>query len=253
MITVEATEEGDGAGVGAAPPTLTDAQGRFEIRGLARFEYEVIAEAQAGKLRGRASDVTPDASITIRAAGLTTLSGTVRGPKGPAALFTVDLEGPTREQRTFTNGKFELGRVDPGSYVVRVRSSDGNADANVDVVAGTPATVDITLASNAIVIGTVVDAAGKPMAGVPVAVVEQQGNAVSISISGPPPTTGPDGKFRLEHKAGQSALVILVPPRPTVKAGLQLEAGKTLDLGQVRVEAQPPGAPGPGSGGPPRP
>ncbi len=247
MITVEATDDGDGAGVGAAPPTLTDAQGRFEIRGLAHGEYEVIAEAQAGKLRGRAPDVTPDATITIRATGLTTLSGTVRGPSGPAALFTVELEGPTRAQRTFTNGKFELGRVDPGSYVIRVRSSDGNADTRVDVVAGTPATVDITLAANAIVVGTVVDGAGKPMAGAPVVVVEQQGDSISVSLSGPPPTTGPDGRFRVEHKAGPSALVVMLRPRPTIKRGLQLEAGKTLDLGEVRVEP-PPGAPGPGPG-----
>jgi len=243
MVTVESRiddDEGGGAD-SEVPPALTDREGRFELRGLAHSRYEVIAEAQAGKLRGRAQDVTPDANLTLRATGLTTLSGTVRGPRGPAALFTLELEGPTRTQRTFTDGKFELGRVDPGSYVIRVRSSDGNADEKLEVAAGAPATVDITLAPNAIVLGTVVDAAGKPLGGVPVAVVEQTGSTISVSISGPPLTTGPDGRFRLEHKAGPSALVVLVPPQPTIRRGLVLEPGKTLDVGEVRIEAGPPG------------
>jgi protocatechuate 3,4-dioxygenase beta subunit len=255
MISIEASDDDDGEAVTSeAAPVLTDAQGRFELRGLARTPYEVVAEAQAGKLRGRADGVTPDATLTIRATGLTTLSGTVRGPRGPAALFTIELDGPTRAQRTFTDGKFELGRVDPGSYELRVRSSEGNAEVKVEVTAGTPAAVDITLAANAIVIGTIADAAGKPLAGVPVVVVEQQGNQVSVTMSGPPPTSGPDGRFRLEHKAGPSALVVLVPPRPTVKRGLMLEPGKTLDVGEVRIEAPPPTGPAPsepGSGGPP--
>jgi hypothetical protein len=256
MVTVEATDDDEGGGVTSeAPPALTDAQGRFELRGLVRGAYDVIAEAQAGKLRGRAEDVTPDATLTIRTSGLTTLSGTVRGPAGPAALFTVELEGPTRAQRTFTDGKFELGRVDPGAYVVHVRSSDGNADAKVDVIAGAPATVDVTLAPNAIVIGTIVDGAGKPLAGIPVTVVDQQpgSSSISVSLGGPPPTSGPDGRFRLEHRAGPSAVVVLVPPRPISKRGLVLEAGKTLDVGEIRVEAPPPGPPGPGPGPAPAP
>jgi len=257
MVRVEARDDGDDGDGGDAPsdlpPALTDAQGRYELRGLPHAELEVVAEAQAGKLRGRAENVTPDATLTIRATGLTTLSGTVRTPSGgPAALFTVELEGPTRAQRTFTDGKFELGRVDPGSYVVRVRSSEGSADAKVEVAAGTPATVDITLEANAIVIGTIVDGAGKPLAGVPVAVVEQKDPRVlSVALSGPPPTSGPDGRFRIEHKAGPSAVIVLVPPQPISKRGLQLEAGKTLDVGEIRVEAPPPGGPGPGGGGPP--
>jgi hypothetical protein len=69
---------------------------------------------------------------------VTTLSETVRGVTGPAALFTLELEGPTRAQRTFTDGVLEMGRVDPGAYTVRVRSSDGNAEQQVEVVAMAP-------------------------------------------------------------------------------------------------------------------
>jgi hypothetical protein len=231
---------------GEAPPALTDAQGRFEIRGLARAPYEVIAEARAGKLRGRAADITPDATLTIRTAGVTTLSGTVTGPRGPAALFTIELEGPTRAQRTFTNGAFELGRVDPGSYALHVRSSDGAGDAKVEVLAGQPATVDVTLVANAVVVGVIVDGAGRPLAGVPLTVVEQTGGTVKIAIEGSPSTSGPDGRFRIEHEAGPSALIVLLP-QPITKRGLVLESGRTLDVGEIRVEspAGPPGGPRP--------
>lgn len=55
-------------------------------------------------------------------------------------------------------------------------------------------------------------------------------------MEGAPPTSGPDGSFRLETKAGPSVLVVLVRPRPFTKKGLLLEAGKTLDVGTIRVE-----------------
>jgi hypothetical protein len=247
---------GGGGGMSETPPALTDAQGRFEIRGLVHGPYEVIAEAQAGKLRGRAPGVTPDATLTITATGLTTLSGTVRGPNGPAALFTVELDGPTRARRSFSGGTFELGRVDPGAYSVSVTSSDGNAEEKVTVMAGQPATVDLTLVANAVVVGTLVDGAGKPLAGIPLTVVDAAGGRIQISIEGPPPTSGPDGRFRVEHKAGPSALVILAQPRPITKAGLMLEAGKTLDVGTIEVAGKgagpgwetPGGGPAPGGG-----
>lgn len=233
-------EDSDGAGGGGFGPVLTDAQGRFAIAGLPHGKFDVIAEAKAGELRGRLDDVKPDASVTVRIAGVSKLSGTVTGPKGPPALFTVKLDGPTRTQRTFTDGKFELGRVDPGTYKVRVESDDGNGEASVVVAPATPATVAVELAANAVVVGTVVDGAGKPVAGLAVTVIEDTGEkGVRVSIEGPPNTTGPDGKFRVEHKAGRGTLVVLAEPRPTFRKGLELAAGKTLDVGTVQLESGP--------------
>jgi len=240
MVTVESRDEGGGAAASAFPPALTDADGKFQITGLPHTSFEVIAEAQAGKLRGRATSITPDATLAIQALGVTSLSGTVKGPKGPAALFTVELDGPTREQRSFTDGTFSLGRVDAGNYTVKVTSSDGNAETKVVVAPNTPATVDIVLVANAVVIGTLVDAGGKPVAGVPLTVIDDHGDGrMQVSMEGPPPTSGPDGKFRVEHKAGTGTLVVMTPPRPITKRGLALEAGKTLDVGQIRVAAEP--------------
>lgn len=238
-IMVQAIDEDDGDGAGQFAPALTDASGKFTIGGLPHGTYHVLAEAQQGKLRGRAANVTPDATVTIQALGLSTLSGTVKGTNGPAALFSIELDGPTRTQRSFTNGTFELGRVDPGNYTLRVHSSEGNAAQQVVVAAGTPTKVDIVLVANAIVIGRIVDGAGQPLEGMPVTVVDDVGGGLRIALEGPPPTSGPDGKFRVEHQAGPSMLVVMAPPRPVTKRGLALEAGKTLDVGDVRVERAP--------------
>jgi Carboxypeptidase regulatory-like domain len=252
MMRVEARDDDEGGGIGGASgfsPALTDAQGRFEIQNLPKAKYDVIAEAQAGKLRGRALKIEPDAEVKIQALGVTTLSGTVKSAAGPTALFTVELDGPTRAARTFTNGTFELGRVDPGNYVVRVTSSDGNALVKVTVSQGQPATVAIELVANAIVAGTIVDGEGKPLPGVPVVVIEDEGEGrLRISMEGPPITSGPDGKFRVEHEAGKGALVVMTPPSPIVKRGLVLQAGKTHDVGEIKVGA--PSAPEPPNASP---
>lgn len=218
-------------------PALTDVNGKFEIRSLPHAKYEVIAEAHAGALRGRAAGVMPDATLTIQALGLTSLGGTVHGASGPSAVFHVELVGPTSAARTFTDGKFQFGRVDPGAYELRVSSPDGNATKKVTVLANQPTAVDIALVANATVIGKVVDMEGKPAKGVGVVLIKDEGTGrTSVSLSGPPPTTAEDGSFSVQGPAQLSSLVLMSPPSPTIKAGLALEPGKTLDLGVIRLE-----------------
>lgn len=248
MMVVE-DRDGEGAPDGSFPPALTDAQGRYQIRGLPRATFTVIAEAQRGQLRARATGVKPDATVDLRVLGVTSLSGSVRGATGPTRLFSVELDGPTRAARSFTDGAFTFGRVDPGSYTVRAQSSEGNGLATVEVKPSEAATVDIKLVSNAVVTGKLVDIAGSPIAGQAVALVPDQGDGrLQIQLEGMPPSTGPDGSFRLEHRAEKVILVVLRAPRPFTRRGLLLEAGKTLDLGTITVDT--PETPGPGSGVP---
>jgi hypothetical protein len=167
----------------------------------------------------------------------------VKAPGKAPAWFTVELDGPTKEQRNFasSDGAFSFARVDPGTYKVSVTSPAGNGEAAVTVVAGKPTSVDIVLAANAIVIGKLVDPAGKPLSGLALTVVPDLGDGhTRVSISGPPPTSGPDGTFRIEAKAGKSGLVVLSPGATTNRMGLVLEAGKTLDVGTITVGAPPP-------------
>jgi len=249
MVVFENRGGPGGASETTFPPALTDAQGHYEIRGLPHGTYAVLAEAQRGQLRGRATGIKPDATVDLQALGVTTLSGTVTGPAGPAALFSVELDGPTRAQRSFTDGKFSFGRVDPGTYTVRVQSAEGNGQGQAQVKPSEAATLDITLTSNAIVIGKLVDASGSPITGQGVALAPDSGDGhLQLQLEGPPPTTGQDGSFRLEHRAEKAILVVMRPPRPFTKRDLVLEAGKTLDLGTITVDT-----PAPGPGSPPHP
>jgi len=245
MMVVEAGD-GPGAGDSSLPPALTDAQGHYAIRGLPPATYTVIAEAQRGQLRARAAGVRPDATVDLRATGVTSLAGKVTGPAGPIALFTVELDGPTRTQRSFTDGAYAFARVDPGTYTVRVQARDGNAQQTVTIAPDQPATLDIALAANAVVIGRLVDPAGAPVAGqVLVVIPDAADGRLQAMIDGTPPTTGPDGSFRIEHRAERAAVLVMRSPQPFSKRGLALEAGKTLDVGTIVL---PP--PGPGAGPP---
>jgi len=133
-VLVEANDSGDGgAASNELPPVLTDAQGAFLITGIPAGVWDVLAEAQAGTLRGRARKITPDATVEIQATGVTALDGTAHGPSGPSTLFTVELDGPSPARRTFggAGGTFRFARLDVGDYVVRVTSSDGDGEAKV--------------------------------------------------------------------------------------------------------------------------
>ena len=107
-------------------------------------------------------------------------------------------------------------------------------DATVRVAPGQNATVDITLASNAVVVGKVVDGAGNALPNVPVVVTPDSGDGrTTVSLSGMPPTSGADGTFRIETKPGPAIVVLLVEPKPVSKRGVVLEAGKTTDVGTL--------------------
>ena len=234
-VAVQNEPFGQGAGPRAPPPALTDARGHFEVTNLLRGRYQVVAEAQAGKLRGGAANVTTDAQISIRLASVGSLRGTVHGPSGPTDLFSVQLAGPTFAVRSFTDGAFVFPRLDPGDYTIDVESIHGTGSAKVRVSSDEAASVDIALVANGMVTGRVVDKAGKPVSGMGIALIpDQPPGQLNISLHGPPRSTGPDGRFQVEGPPGARTLVILGRP-PTAKRGLSVAAGKTLDVGDVTL------------------
>jgi protocatechuate 3,4-dioxygenase beta subunit len=223
----------DGGNTNAIAPVLTDPNGHFMITGLPRVQWTVTAEAQGGKLRGRAEKVKPDATIAIAIASVRELHGTIHSDS-PPAWFNVQLDGPTTAQRdfTWTDGTFSFARIDPGTYTVKVTSNAGTGEAKVTVGAAENGNVDITLTSNGTIIGKLVDPDGKPMPDVGVTAIPDTGDGkIEIRLSGPAPTTGPDGSFSIPSKPGKMILIAMLRGAPVMKPGLVVQAGQTLDIG----------------------
>ncbi|MEJ7599911.1 MAG: carboxypeptidase-like regulatory domain-containing protein [Kofleriaceae bacterium] len=240
------------------PPIMTDARGHFELTNLLRGRYQVVAEAQSGKLRGGAVDITTDAQISIRLASVSSLHGTVHGARGPTDLFSVVLKGPidaraspggafvfprptgpTVVTRSFTDGAFAFPRLEAGDYSIEVESTDGTGKANVRVASDEAASVDIRLVANGTVTGRLVDRAGKPLSGLGVVLIpDQPPGQLQIEIHAPPPSSGPDGRFQVEGPPGTRTLAIL-GNTTTAKRGLSVTAGNSIDVGDVTVEPQP--------------
>ncbi len=239
------------------PPAMTDARGHFELTNLLRGRYQVVAEAQSGKLRGGAVDVTTDAQISIRLANVSSLRGTVHGPRGPTDLFSVVLAGPidsrsssdgafvfppptrpTTVSRSFTDGAFVFPRLEPGDYSIDVESTDGTGKAKVRVASDEAASIDILLVANGTVTGRIVDKAGKPLSGLGVVLIPDQApGQLQIEIHALPPSSGPDGRFQVEGPPGTRTLAIL-GNTPTAKRGISVAAGNTIDVGDVTVDEQ---------------
>ena len=145
-------------------------------------------------------------------------------------VFTVELDGPTRAQRSFasTDGTFSFGRVDPGAYTVRVTSAPATARRRCRSSRGNlHRSTSPRVERGRHRYGR--RPIGKPVAGAAV--------AMSRTPRRPDPDlargTAADDQCRrhvpLEAKAGPSALAVLDPASPDIKRGLSLTAGQTLN------------------------
>ncbi|HPH69582.1 MAG TPA: carboxypeptidase-like regulatory domain-containing protein, partial [Kofleriaceae bacterium] len=217
-------------------PVLTDAAGKFELRGLPAGQYDLIAEAQAGKLRGRGSSATAGNPVTIKLTGLTELRGVVTANGKPVSSYSVRIEGPMESSMDITNasGEYRFIRVDPGTYRVSVTGDAGRGSGEVNVVEGATASLDIKLTSDGVVVGKLVDTAGKPVANAPVLVVAWQppNTPQQITLNGPPPMSNADGTFKVSAPAGKSTLLALGGGR-TMYSGFMVVSGQTLDVGSI--------------------
>ena len=244
------SEEAGGGPFGAAAPVLTDDQGRFELHGLRRGRYDVVAEADRGALRGRTTDVATGATTAIRLTGLGVLAGVVTTPTGPAADYTVEVDGPSTHSKRVraADGRFRIERLEPGTYQVAISGPSGSGQATATVTLDRPAEVAIAVVANGRVIGRLLTADGAPVANVNVlAMPGKLDGHGSFTMDGPPENTDPDGRFALSLAPGEYSLLALRPnASPRTDATFTIVAGQTVDLGEVRLPATaPPPAPTP--------
>ncbi|MGE5182486.1 MAG: sigma-70 family RNA polymerase sigma factor [Acidobacteriota bacterium] len=216
---------------------VSSADGTFELRGLDRGAYKLMAEAEdhAPAIRsgvsGGTHDVTLELSAGVQLAGKVVTSG---GAPVPAfTLLVYRREGVARElvvARSVVDagGRFDV-RVAADAYEL-IASASGWAPSAPTQVTAPARDVSLTVTAGATLVGTVVSAAdGHPLAHARV-MREAPGGGASAQPANAGTVTRADGTFELSG----------IPPGPvsiTIGAGdydQKIESGMTaVDGGQL--------------------
>ena len=179
----------------AFAPALTDAQGRFESANLPHAKYEVIAEAQAGKLRGRAPTSRPTRPSRSRspASPRSRAPCTARTALRGAVLGRARRPDRAPHVRSPTENSSSAGSTRAPTRV-RVSGGDGNAEVKADVgPASPPPSTSRSPRTRSSSASSSIRRAS-PLADVGVTLIPDSGDGrVELSLEGPPPTSGPDG------------------------------------------------------------
>jgi len=244
--------------------TLTDQDGNFEICDLAEGTFMVITRA-AGFSPDRKTRVMltdPDLQIVMSRQGGVIGNVVARADGAPVTSFKAMVRmvapgstvyGRTVSQGQFENaeGRFELGGLEPGTYVIQAEAEDfaPTYSSNFVVSQGiVTAHVKVELGQGGALSGRVVDnRTGEPLSG---AVVQTYDNGYienpfSDILGGLVPRTtterkvrtDADGNFLIEQLAVATYQIQVEHgdyPH-TVLKDLQVNEGKTTELGSIRL------------------
>jgi MFS family permease len=211
----------DGTPLADAAVTLIDTGGRQLGRTVSGRDggYTVAAPGIASVvLIGSAPGHRPQAATLLvsdvpvvcdlRLAGGGGLTGSVRGDGGgPLAGATATATGADGEvagsAKADDKGEFALPELASGAYTLTL-SADGHRPhaTQVELTAGEPVRVDVSLQPAARVGGTVRDQGGRPLEDARVALLDASGDVVGQSI------TDADGTFGFEGLTGEHYTVV---------------------------------------------
>lgn len=190
--------------------TGTDPSGAFALTGLADADYVVSAEALTRPFDDARTVARPGGKpllLTLRrhakeeeAAARGAVTGRVVREGRPALSFTVRRTRTMAEDDLHRfvspDGRFLIEGLHPGKQELIVEGDFASRVIEVAVVGGRTADAgDVVVGAGGDVAGTVLDDAGKPVAGAQVR-VSLQGALLSHDAA-----TGPDGTFRVSNVA----------------------------------------------------
>lgn len=212
-----------------------DAEGRFQSSIPA--DVSVSVRASNGGRLGLAQGVRAGQEVVVRLQPAASVRGRVVRANGtPVRGFTLGmlpLESGSASwmwsDQEFAAERFELKDVPGESVRLAARTRDGaRGEAVVTLAPGASAEVEILLRDMARLSGRVVDAkTGAPLAGASVLIA--MGEPLRSQVH-----TGADGRFFVESlPAGEHALLIVSQEEASEHRTVVLEAGQTLELGNI--------------------
>lgn len=227
------------------PPVLADTDGRFVVEGLPSGTYLLVAEGDGGTARGEADLVETGSDVVIHLAGLAEISGRVISSGAVPKLVTVRVMGPTTSRQRIAGSpiEFSAANLTPGEYTVAADAGGRSGRVEVVLAAGDAVALDIELEPLGKVVGRAVDDDGRPLAGVRASVrSDDPAKARREMFRNDGPKTGDDGRFEVSDvPAGARTLDLETGDRldfgaPSARKTLTVEAGKTVDVGDVVVQ-----------------
>jgi protocatechuate 3,4-dioxygenase beta subunit len=235
----------------AEPPVLTDPNGRFVVKELRRDrKYRLVAEGEKGGARGQVRDLAAGADVTIELEALAGIHGKVtRSGRPVSTQFSVELDGPTKRGKSVTSptGEFDIDRIDPGEYEIRVTSDAGVATATAEVESGATTRVTIELDDWGTLRGELVAAStAEPLAGTFVMVVPEKGEPdaqqAMAMFTGGGTRTDRKGRFQAGKVGPGKGRVLFMDSDAAMGDGggavateeYEIRAGEDLDLGVIK-------------------
>lgn len=229
-------------------PNLTEADGRFTLRGLPAAKYTIRAYRKGGG-EGFVEHVEPGSDIVVTLGATGRLAGTVRVPGGAPpdefSLEVVDTATGFRRRDTFfrTGGAWSVPELPAGRYRIQVHAGSATAQSEASVREGADTTdVEIELTPKVSVQGSVIDATGAAIAGVQVFLRSAQGGPSNLLDEARRYVTDASGRFELTDAPTGEVELVLVRRGPgadgtveTTKVPLKISsAAPTVELGPVR-------------------
>ncbi|MCX4246783.1 sigma-70 family RNA polymerase sigma factor [Paraliomyxa miuraensis] len=233
------------------PTTLTQADGRFVLEGLADRPYDLHARGPDANTRGTAEDVAIGSTVSLTLEALGAIEGKVTHAGAPVTHFQLDygLIGSGRSVIS-RDGTFTLPRLGAAQWRVAVSTDEGAASETVTVVSGEASRVTLEIGAWGSIEGIAVAPDGTPLAGVSFVVGSDSGRRQIHerrldALLGDAQQTDDDGRFSAEGIGPGRAWIKFRRDRRG-QAGsaalgmheLTLAPGQALDLGTIVV--QPP-------------